>query len=93
MQWYTGEERFHEAFLSRLKSSNPSLNTAQLADAIFTSIISTIPLYSLALTHVVDFFLSQQHTAGFENLNQAVLQETDAGDSLIYDYACEALSK
>lgn len=93
MQWCTGEQRFHETFLGKLKSSNPSLNNTQLADAAFATIISTIPLYSLALTHIVDFYLSQEHHAGFESLNQAVLIETDIGDTLIYDFACEALSK
>ena len=93
IQWYSGEENFSDAFLNKIRAKNASYNKTKLADAIFAAIISTVPLYSLAITHVVDFFLQGEQTTGIEGLMQAIEYESQETDAVIFNYACEALSE
>lgn len=91
-QWYTGEDNFSDAFLSKVVQNSPRADTLLgLANDIFGAIASTTALYSKAIVHVIDFFLSEEQTSVRKEIVRLANEGSFESDEKLYLFACEAL--
>ena len=91
MQWYNGEDKFSDIFLSRVLESIPYKKNA--AESVFAAIVPTVALYSKAITHIVDFFMNEEQAPARELLSRLIEVKSAESDEKIYALACEALRK
>ena len=90
MQWYNGEDKFSDIFLSRVLESIPYKNAVE---SVFAAIVPTVALYSKTIAHIVDFFLSEEQATARELLGRLIEVKSAENDERIYALACEALRK
>ncbi|KAL5504779.1 hypothetical protein ACEPAH_7442 [Sanghuangporus vaninii] len=89
IQWYTGEDKFSDVFLSRVLESAP--RGKHVTESIFATIVPTIALYSKSIVHIVDFFLKEEQTSARKLLVQLTRDKSVENDEKLYALACEAL--
>ena len=94
VQWYTGEDKTSDAFLTRVLASQNQYDNRELACSVFAAATSTAALYSKAIAHIVNFYLDDSQEEAREEIaklaNDDRLVETDA---MLYGFAREALRK
>ncbi|KAH8108998.1 heme peroxidase [Phellopilus nigrolimitatus] len=90
MQWYTGEDRFSDIFLSRVLSYQ-GISKPSLASSVFAAAASTAALYAKAIVHVVDFYLNDSQQEARREIIHLSSASTRESDARLYKYAREAL--
>ena len=90
IQWYTGEDKFSDVFLSKVLESATNGNI-DLAESIFATFVPTASLFSKAIVHIVDFFLMDDQVDIRQQLIRLAYESSSTGDAQIYKLACEAL--
>ncbi|EPQ51552.1 heme peroxidase [Gloeophyllum trabeum ATCC 11539] len=76
---WAGHNEHNDAFLKRVLSLGPGVNTEELATNLTAQVISTAALYSKALSLVVDFYLDS--TSGEADANLVQLAKNEAASS------------
>ena len=79
--------------MGNVLANNTHGTTSDLAKSIFASVIGTVPVYSTAITHVVDYFLREDQAAALEQLTKLARDGNPADDEEMFFMALTALSE
>lgn len=90
-QWYTGEVKLSDAFLSRVYQF--AKHEQHVAESTFAALVPTVALYSKAVVHIVDFFLKDERDNERRELARLARENTTESDDRLYAFAREALRK
>ncbi|KAG9083295.1 hypothetical protein FRC07_013955, partial [Ceratobasidium sp. 392] len=88
--WY-GNDDGAQTFLANLYKNRGDLTIEQLSYNVFGCMIASGSNYSMAATHVVDFYLDNERQAEREVICKLALEETPESDRKLGGYVREAI--
>ncbi|KAG8750070.1 hypothetical protein FRC12_013089 [Ceratobasidium sp. 428] len=88
--WY-GNDDAAQAFLANLYKNRGDLTIEQLSYNVFGCMVASGSNYSMAATHVLDFYLSDERQVEREAIRKLALQDTPESDRKLGGYVREAM--